>query len=129
MAIDLRDWESFHSLFAEEVEFDYSSIGEVAGTLPRILGLGRVEGEYYLSPLSVKSGRTRFRVSSLPSILVFPTVAHVYIVVTTSVDCQEILVLPVIVIAVDMMQFCFLSLEEFQPTVSARMILFSECCC
>ena len=33
MAIDLRDWESFHSLFTEEVEFDYSSIGEVAGTL------------------------------------------------------------------------------------------------
>ncbi len=29
-----------------------------------IMGLGRVEGEYYLSPLSVKSGRTRFRVSS-----------------------------------------------------------------
>ena len=33
MAIDLRDWDSFRSLFAEEVEFDYSSIGEVAGTL------------------------------------------------------------------------------------------------
>lgn len=33
IAIDLRDWESFHRLFAEEVEFDYSSIGEVAGTL------------------------------------------------------------------------------------------------
>ncbi|VEP14756.1 hypothetical protein H1P_2840010 [Hyella patelloides LEGE 07179] len=29
-----------------------------------VMGLGRVEGEYYLSPLSVKSGRTRFRVSS-----------------------------------------------------------------
>ena len=33
MAIDLRDWESFRSLFAEEVEFDYSSIGEVAAVL------------------------------------------------------------------------------------------------
>lgn len=33
IAIDLRDWETFHSLFAEEVEFDYSSIGEVAVTL------------------------------------------------------------------------------------------------
>ena len=33
MAIDLRDWSSFQSLFADEVEFDYSSIGEVAGTL------------------------------------------------------------------------------------------------
>ena len=33
MAIDLRDWESFRSLFADQVEFDYSSIGEVAGTL------------------------------------------------------------------------------------------------
>ena len=33
MAIDLRDWESFHSLFTEEVEFDYSSIDEIAGTL------------------------------------------------------------------------------------------------
>lgn len=33
IAIDLRDWESFHRLFAEQVEFDYSSIGEIAGTL------------------------------------------------------------------------------------------------
>ena len=33
MAIDLRDWESFQDLFAETVEFDYSSIGEVAATL------------------------------------------------------------------------------------------------
>lgn len=33
MAIDLRDWESFRSLFANPVEFDYSSIGETAGTL------------------------------------------------------------------------------------------------
>ena len=33
MAIDLRDWESFQNLFAESVEFDYSSIGEVAATL------------------------------------------------------------------------------------------------
>lgn len=33
MAIDLRDWQSFVSLFTEQVEFDYSSIDEVAGTL------------------------------------------------------------------------------------------------
>lgn len=33
MAIDLRDWSSFRSLFADSVEFDYSSIGEVAATL------------------------------------------------------------------------------------------------
>lgn len=33
MAIDLRDWASFRSLFADLVEFDYSSIGEVASTL------------------------------------------------------------------------------------------------
>ncbi|MBE9040084.1 nuclear transport factor 2 family protein [Oscillatoriales cyanobacterium LEGE 11467] len=33
MAIDLRDWQKFRSLFADAVEFDYSSIGEVAGTL------------------------------------------------------------------------------------------------
>ena len=33
MAIDLRDWESFQNLFAKSVEFDYSSIGEVAATL------------------------------------------------------------------------------------------------
>ena len=33
MAIDLRDWEKFRSLFANPVEFDYSSIGEKAGTL------------------------------------------------------------------------------------------------
>ena len=33
MAIDLRDWKSFQNLFAESVEFDYSSIGEVAATL------------------------------------------------------------------------------------------------
>ena len=67
------------------------------------MGLGRVEREYYLSPLSVKSGHTRFRVSSLPSILVFPTVAHVDIMVTTSVNCQEILVFPVVVITIDVM--------------------------
>ena len=34
MSIDLRDWAKFRSLFAESVEFDYSSIGEVAGVLP-----------------------------------------------------------------------------------------------
>ena len=33
MSIDLRDWESFRSLFTEQVEFDYSSIGEIAGNL------------------------------------------------------------------------------------------------
>lgn len=33
MAIDLRDWDRFRSLFADSVEFDYSSIGEVAATL------------------------------------------------------------------------------------------------
>ena len=33
MSIDLRDWSSFRSLFTEQVKFDYSSIGEVAGTL------------------------------------------------------------------------------------------------
>ena len=33
MAIDLRDWDSFRNLFADSVVFDYSSIGEVAGTL------------------------------------------------------------------------------------------------
>ena len=34
MSIDLRDWIKFRSLFAESVEFDYSSIGEIAGVLP-----------------------------------------------------------------------------------------------
>ena len=34
ISIDLRDWTKFRSLFAESVEFDYSSIGEVAGVLP-----------------------------------------------------------------------------------------------
>ena len=33
MAIDLRDWKSFRSLFADSVEFDYSSIGEATGIL------------------------------------------------------------------------------------------------
>ena len=33
MAIDLRDWDRFRLLFADSVEFDYSSIGEVAATL------------------------------------------------------------------------------------------------
>ena len=33
MAIDLRNWDSFRDLFADSVVFDYSSIGEVAGTL------------------------------------------------------------------------------------------------
>ena len=32
-AIDLRDWETFRSLFADSVEFDYSAIGDVADTL------------------------------------------------------------------------------------------------
>ena len=31
-AIDLRDWTSFQSLFAERVEFDYSAIDDIAGT-------------------------------------------------------------------------------------------------
>ncbi|MEL6162469.1 MAG: nuclear transport factor 2 family protein, partial [Cyanobacteria bacterium J06628_3] len=33
MLIDLRDWENFANLFSDSVEFDYSSIGEVAGSL------------------------------------------------------------------------------------------------
>lgn len=33
MFIDLHEWESFGNLFADSVEFDYSSIGEVAGSL------------------------------------------------------------------------------------------------
>ncbi|BAY82629.1 hypothetical protein NIES267_21130 [Calothrix parasitica NIES-267] len=33
MLIDLRDWENFANLFTDSVEFDYSSIGEVAGSL------------------------------------------------------------------------------------------------
>ena len=33
IAIDLRDWAHFKSLFADTVDFDYSSIGEVAATL------------------------------------------------------------------------------------------------
>ena len=33
MSIDLRDWDSFRCLFTEQVEFDYSSIGEIAGNL------------------------------------------------------------------------------------------------
>jgi hypothetical protein len=33
IAIDLRDWKSFRGLFADAVEFDYSSIGEVASIL------------------------------------------------------------------------------------------------
>ena len=34
MSIDLRDWQSFRNLFAEQVDFDYSSIDEIAGILP-----------------------------------------------------------------------------------------------
>jgi len=34
LSIDLRDWAKFRSLFADSVEFDYSSIGEIAGVLP-----------------------------------------------------------------------------------------------
>lgn len=33
ISIDLRDWRSFRNLFAERVDFDYSSIDEVAGIL------------------------------------------------------------------------------------------------
>ena len=32
-AVDLRDWSTFADLFADSVEFDYSSIGDVATTL------------------------------------------------------------------------------------------------
>ena len=32
-ALDLRDWKTFRNLFADSVEFDYSAIGDVAGTL------------------------------------------------------------------------------------------------
>ena len=31
IAIDSRDWNTFCSLFAEKVEFDYSAIGDIAG--------------------------------------------------------------------------------------------------
>ena len=34
IAIDSRDWDTFSSLFAEEVEFDYSAIGDIAGVFP-----------------------------------------------------------------------------------------------
>lgn len=34
IAIDLRKWDSFRGLFTDLVEFDYSSIGVVAGNLP-----------------------------------------------------------------------------------------------
>ena len=34
IAIDSRDWDTFSSLFAQEVEFDYSSIGDIAGVFP-----------------------------------------------------------------------------------------------
>lgn len=33
VAIDQRNWEQFHALFADSVEFDYSSIGDVASVL------------------------------------------------------------------------------------------------
>ena len=33
LAIDLRNWQKLQSLFNDPVEFDYSSIGETAGTL------------------------------------------------------------------------------------------------
>ena len=32
IAIDSRDWDTFSSLFADEIEFDYSAIGDIAGT-------------------------------------------------------------------------------------------------
>ena len=34
IAIDSRDWDAFRSLFAKEVEFDYSAIGDIAGVFP-----------------------------------------------------------------------------------------------
>ena len=47
---------------------------------------GRVEGEYYLPPLSVRSGRAAFTAPSSRISLVFTTFAHVNIVVTATVD-------------------------------------------
>ena len=64
---------------------------------------GRVEGGYYASPLSVRSQHASFlalrsRISS-----VFPTFAHVNVMVTTSMDGKKILVVPVVVIIVNVM--------------------------
>lgn len=33
MLVDARDWDGFRNLFADSVEFDYSDIGDVSGTL------------------------------------------------------------------------------------------------
>ena len=65
--------------------------------------LGRVDGRYDPPHLSVKSGRETFRFIQLPKILVFPTVAHVHILVTTSVNCLEIPPVPVVVIPIKVM--------------------------
>ncbi len=68
--------------------------------MPLDQDLGRVEGSYYAPPLSLKSGRTRFRVSSFRKPLVFPAVAHVDVLVAASMNCHEILVIPVAMISV-----------------------------
>ena len=65
--------------------------------------LGRVEGSYYAPPLSLESGRTRFRVSSSRISSVFTTFAHVDIMVTASMDGKEILFIPVVVVTINMM--------------------------
>ena len=64
---------------------------------------GRVEGEYYLSPLSVRSGRATFTAPSSRISLVFPTFAHVYVMMTTLVNSKKILVVPVVMIFIYMM--------------------------
>ena len=69
--------------------------------LPR--GIGRVEGGYHASPLSVKSERAGFPALGFRISLVFPTFAHVNVVVTTSMDGKKVLLIPVIVISIDMM--------------------------
>ncbi len=81
--------------------------------------VGRVEGSYYAPPLSVRSQRASFLALRSRISLVFQTFAHVDIVVTASMNCQEILGIPIAVIAIDVMQFYFFFIQKFQSTMSA----------
>ena len=54
--------------------------------IPHALASGRVEGGYYTSPLSVRSQRASFLALRSRIPLIFPTFAHVDVMVTASMD-------------------------------------------
>ena len=66
-----------------------------------------------LRPSQARSQRASFPALRSRKSLVFPTVAHVNVMMTASMNCQEILGFPIVMIAVNVMQFYFFVIEKF----------------